>query len=60
MELTSDFDETKVLELLFHDKKVKNGKVRFILPTKIGAVEIFDNVTDSAILNSVLQLKTAA
>jgi 3-dehydroquinate synthase len=60
MKLPPDFDETKVLELLFHDKKVKDGKVRFILPTKIGAVEIFDNVNDSAILNSVLQLKTAA
>ena len=49
-ELPADFDATKVLDLLLHDKKVKNGKVRFILPTKIGAVDIFDNVTDSAIL----------
>lgn len=38
-----------VLASLIHDKKVKAGKVRFILPTAIGKVEISDAVTDGVI-----------
>jgi 3-dehydroquinate synthase len=34
-----------IINLLSNDKKVKDGKVRFILPTKIGKVEITDQVS---------------
>lgn len=38
-----------ILETIKSDKKVKAGKVRFILPTKIGEVIITDRVTPEAI-----------
>lgn len=38
-----------LLASLLHDKKVKAGKVRFILPTAIGKVTISDAVTDEVI-----------
>jgi 3-dehydroquinate synthase len=39
----------KIVDLLYHDKKVKAGKVRFILPTKIGATTMVDDVSDHLI-----------
>jgi len=39
-----------VLRCLQADKKVKDGRVRFVLPTRIGAVEIRDDVDSGRIL----------
>jgi len=39
-----------VLTILMGDKKVRNGKMRFILPKEIGAVDIYDDVEDSLFL----------
>ena len=33
-----------VRECLLRDKKVRHGRVRFVLPTQIGAVELRDDV----------------
>ena len=35
-----------LLAAMRSDKKALAGKMRFILPTKLGAVAIFDDVTD--------------
>jgi len=43
-------NKEEVLTILMGDKKVRNGKMRFILPKKIGAVEIYDDVEDSSFL----------
>ncbi len=43
-----------VLSSLQGDKKVKNGKVSFVMPLKIGAVKIFNNISDQEI-NECLQ-----
>ena len=32
------------------DKKVRDGKMRFILPKEIGAVDIYDDLEDSLFL----------
>jgi len=32
------------------DKKVRDGKMRFILPKEIGVVDIYDDVEDSLFL----------
>ncbi|ACK68113.1 3-dehydroquinate synthase [Rippkaea orientalis PCC 8801] len=48
---TLDIDQ--VIESLQSDKKVKSGKVRFILPTSIGKVIISDQVS-SEIIKSVM------
>ncbi|MEL4896346.1 3-dehydroquinate synthase [Crocosphaera sp. Alani8] len=44
----------EIIQSLQLDKKVKAGKVRFILPTDIGQVEISDNVP-SEIITTVLE-----
>ena len=43
-----------VLDCLQGDKKVRSGKVRFVLPTAIGTVEIRDDV-DAATITAVMQ-----
>ena len=40
-----------VLKILMGDKKVRDGKMRFILPKEIGAVDIYDDIEDSLFLN---------
>ncbi len=43
-------DKEEVLTILMGDKKVRDGKMRFILPKEIGAVDIYDDVEDSLFL----------
>lgn len=45
-----------ILETIKNDKKVKSGKVRFILPIEIGKVKITDKVSSDVVKESVLQL----
>jgi 3-dehydroquinate synthase len=45
-----DLDEAAVLACLQGDKKVRDGRVRFVLPTAIGAVEIRDDVGSEHVL----------
>ncbi|RMF22765.1 MAG: 3-dehydroquinate synthase, partial [Cyanobacteria bacterium J083] len=46
-----------VIESLKNDKKVKAGKIRFILPTTIGNVVISDRVTNEVIREVVQELQ---
>jgi 3-dehydroquinate synthase len=46
-----------VLACLQGDKKVRHGKVRFVLPTAIGAVEIRDDVNPEVILLALERLR---
>lgn len=52
--IPSSLNITDVLESLQMDKKVKAGKVRFILPTEIGKVIISDRVS-SELIEGVMQ-----
>lgn len=52
--LPDGVDIEAVIEALQLDKKVKDGKVRFILPTQIGVVKITDDVPSQTI-REVLQ-----
>ena len=36
--------KNKVMTILMGDKKVRDGKMRFILPRKIGQVDIFNDI----------------
>ena len=56
--LPPKIDIEKILETLKTDKKVKEGKVRFILPTNIGTVTITDRVPTEAIRRVLQQLKS--
>jgi 3-dehydroquinate synthase len=49
-----------IVKLLGSDKKVKNGRVHFVLPTKIGEVEVVDNVPEPVILEAVEELRRMA
>ena len=44
--LSDDLDLSTVVTLTHSDKKVKSGKVRFVLPKMLGEVEITDSVSD--------------
>ncbi|MBI4372899.1 MAG: 3-dehydroquinate synthase [Candidatus Omnitrophica bacterium] len=47
------FSSSKILELMKRDKKVRNGKLRFVLPRKIGKVDVFDNIPEKWVRNIV-------
>lgn len=53
--LEGPLDVAAMVEATHHDKKVRGGKVRFVLPTAVGAVEIVDDVSESE-LTAALEL----
>lgn len=53
-QLPVGIDINAIVDALQTDKKVKAGKVRFVLPTQIGAVEITDKVP-ADLIHQVLQ-----
>lgn len=40
-----DVDGERLLELMQHDKKTEHGRLRFVLPVRLGEVRVFDDVT---------------
>ena len=52
-----DLDPDAVLRTLQGDKKVKDGRLRFVLPTAIGRVEIRDDISRDEILHCLDQLR---
>ena len=50
-------DPEAVLATLQGDKKVRDGRVRFVLPTSIGSVDIHDDVTQEDILRCLSSLQ---
>ena len=48
-QLPSGVDIEAIIEALQTDKKVKDGKVRFVLPTQIGAVTVTDQLPSDTI-----------
>ena len=45
-----------IMDAMLLDKKVQSNKVRFVLPTNIAEVEIFNDVSDEHILSSLKNL----
>ncbi|WP_224087663.1 3-dehydroquinate synthase [Nostoc sp. MS1] len=54
--LPAGLDIEGIIETLQWDKKVKDGKVRFILPTQIGVVTVTDEVTSDNIRQVLQQM----
>lgn len=48
-----DVNETQLFNLLKHDKKVKSGKIRFVLPLSIGEVVVKEVEDDSLVLKAI-------
>jgi 3-dehydroquinate synthase len=55
--LTAEFGPTPDVETLIpamrQDKKTRDGRVRFVLPTGVGKVDIFDDVTESEVRSAL-------
>jgi 3-dehydroquinate synthase len=56
-QLPSVLDIEAIIDTLQTDKKVKDGKVRFVLPTQIGAVTVTDQVPSDLIAQVLHQMK---
>ncbi len=54
--IPKDISPESIIEALIFDKKVKNGKIRFIVPTNYAQVRISDNVPQEVILKSIREL----
>jgi 3-dehydroquinate synthase len=53
-------DPEAVLACLQVDKKVRDGRVRFVLPTGLGSVEIRDDVDSATVLRALATLPQAS
>jgi 3-dehydroquinate synthetase len=43
-------DETALLTAMQRDKKVEHGRLRFVLPTRLGHVELVGNIPASDVI----------
>ena len=50
-------DIQKTFDAMFTDKKVRGGKLRFVLPTQIGRAEVVDNVPDAPVREAIALLR---
>jgi 3-dehydroquinate synthase len=48
-----DVDHDELIELMYRDKKVERGKLRFVLPTRLGHVELVRDVANEDVLASM-------
>jgi 3-dehydroquinate synthase len=46
---TPDLDRDKILSAMMHDKKVQHGKLRFIMPNRLGSVELVGDIDPAAV-----------
>ena len=53
VEYPSEFDEGRMIELMRHDKKSEFGKLRFVLPTRIGQCRAVEDVKQHNIFDTV-------
>ena len=53
-----ELDPEAVLKTLQGDKKVRNGRLRFVMPKGIGTVEIRDDISQDAIFRCLAALRS--
>ena len=49
-------DAAEIWRIMQHDKKARGGRPRFVLPTALGEVDIFDDVTDLQVRRGITML----
>ena len=59
IQLPAAVDIEAIIDTLQTDKKVKDGKVRFVLPTQIGAVTVTDQVPTDVIRQVLQQMQAS-
>ena len=47
---TPKIKKNEIIKILMGDKKVRDGKMRFILPVALGEVDIFDDINETQFL----------
>ncbi|OUM89703.1 MAG: 3-dehydroquinate synthase [Bacillus thermozeamaize] len=55
--IPADADLNKILELIYHDKKVHHGHIHMVLPTKIGQVQIDQVVPPELLIQAMQELQ---
>jgi 3-dehydroquinate synthase len=55
----ADVSAEALVARTYHDKKVKSGVVRYVLPTRVGKVELVRDVTDEMVLAVLRELGCA-
>jgi 3-dehydroquinate synthetase len=50
----------ELLAIMRHDKKARAGRLRFILPNRIGCVELVENVPESLVRETLLELMNSS
>ncbi len=53
--LPSGLDHHRLLELMHHDKKAQAGRLRFVLPSRLGQVELVDDVPPQEVLAALTE-----
>jgi len=53
----AEADPVAMLPVMMRDKKVAHGKLRFILPTELGSVELVSDVSEEAVVNAIEALQ---
>ena len=48
------------IRLMHHDKKVRGGKIRYVLPEKIGKVGLYNDVSDDEVAALIASMKAAS
>ena len=49
----AEADASKMLPVMGRDKKVAHGKLRFILPSKIGSVDLIGDIDEGAVIKAI-------
>ena len=52
-----NLDPRAVADAMFFDKKVKSGRLNFVLPDRIGHVVMRDDVSQDRVLEALTSLK---
>ncbi|MEI7024544.1 3-dehydroquinate synthase [Paenibacillus sp. y28] len=60
VQVPADYDTDKIMSAMMHDKKFKEGRMVFVIPTSIGQVEINKKVPVEWVREVVEQLKREA
>ena len=47
------FDSQRILDSMMHDKKVQHGQLSFVLPSRMGEVELVRDIAKEDILASI-------
>jgi len=54
--IDKNLDSQQLLEIMKHDKKAADGKIRFVIPTTIGRVKVVDEIPEEIIIQTLEEM----